>query len=122
MPSLLVSDDEARTITAYLVTLGEKKPGPADLGTRLADPANVAAGEKLVRKYGCPGCHDLPGMESEARIGVELSSFGSKTREALFFGDRPELPETWADCSLTKLRDPRIHATKGLAPAMPHDA
>src|SRR5207249_1880395 len=80
MPNLRLSDDEARAITAYLVTLGEKKPAPADLAVRLADPANVAAGEKLVRKYGCAGCHDIPGMERESRIGVELSSFGSKTR------------------------------------------
>src|SRR5439155_1367023 len=73
MPNLRLSDDEARAITAYLVTLGEKKPAPADLAVRLADPANVAAGEKLVRKYGCAGCHDIPGMERESRIGVELS-------------------------------------------------
>src|SRR5207245_75433 len=111
MPNLRLSDDEARAITAYLVTLGEKKPAPADLTARLADPANVAAGEKLVRKYGCPGCHDIPGMESESRIGVELSSFGSKTREELFFGDRTEIPETWDDWAHNKLRDPRIYAT-----------
>src|SRR5207237_8155520 len=58
MPNLRLSDDEARAITAYLVTLGEKKPVPADLTARLADPANVAAGQQLVRKYRCPGCHD----------------------------------------------------------------
>jgi len=60
MPSLRLSDDEARAITAYLATLGKPRPGPADLTARLADPANVADGERLVRKYGCPGCHDIP--------------------------------------------------------------
>src|SRR5436190_1225120 len=119
MPNLRLSDDEARAITAYLVTLGEKKPVPADLAARLADPASVAAGEKLVRKYGCPGCHDIPGMESESRIGVELSSFGSKTREELFLGDRTEVPETWDDRTLNKLRDPRIYATKWIEQVMP---
>ena len=29
-------------------------------------------GKALVRKYGCFGCHDIPGMENESRIGVEL--------------------------------------------------
>src|SRR5436309_13466241 len=111
MPDLRLSDGEARAITGCLVTLADKKPVPADLTARLADPANVAAGEKLVRKYGCPGCHDIPGMESESRIGVELSSFGSKTREELFFGDRTEIPETWADGTLNPLRAPRRHAT-----------
>src|SRR5207249_1358079 len=52
MPSLRLSDDEARAVAAYLVTLGEKRPAPAELEARLADPASVAAGEKLVRKYG----------------------------------------------------------------------
>src|SRR5438045_9081956 len=73
MPNLRLSDDEARAVSAYLVTLGQRKPAAADIEARLADPANVAAGEKLVRKYGCAGCHDIPGMENESRIGVELS-------------------------------------------------
>src|SRR5437899_1652177 len=119
MPNLRLSDDEARAITAYLVTLGEKKPAPADLAARLADPANVAAGEKLVRKYGCAGCHDIPGMESESRIGVELSSFGSKTREELFFGDRTDVPETWDDWTYNKLLTPRTYATKWIEQVMP---
>jgi mono/diheme cytochrome c family protein len=119
MPSLRLSDDEAKAITAYLVTLGEKKPGPADLETRLADPANVAAGEKLVRKYGCPGCHDIPGMESESRIGAELSAFGAKTKEELFFGDRTDVPETWDDWTYNKLLKPRTYATKWIEQLMP---
>ncbi|HYV57690.1 MAG TPA: c-type cytochrome [Candidatus Nitrosopolaris sp.] len=119
MPDLRLSDDEARAITAYLVTLGKKQAGPDDLETRLADPANVAAGEKLVRKYGCPGCHDIPGMESESRIGVELSAFGSKTKEELFFGDRTDIPETWDDWTYNKLATPRTYATKWIEQVMP---
>jgi mono/diheme cytochrome c family protein len=119
MPSLRLSDDEARAITAYLVTLGQRKPGPPDLEARLADPANVAAGEKLVRKYGCAGCHDIPGMENESRIGVELSAFGSKTKEELFFGDRTDVPETWDDWTYNKLLTPRTYATKWIEQLMP---
>ena len=119
MPSLRLSDDEARAVTAYLVTLGQRKAGPADLDARLADPANVAEGEKLVRKYGCPGCHDIPGMEKESRIGVELSSFGGKTKEELFFGDRTDVPETWDDWTYNKLLTPRTYATKWIEQVMP---
>src|SRR5439155_1572762 len=119
MPSLRLSDDEARAVTAYLVTLGEKRPAPAELEARLADPASVAAGEKLVRKYGCAGCHDVPGMESESRIGVELSAFGSKTKEELFFGDRVDVPETWDDWTYNKLITPRTYATKWIEQVMP---
>ncbi len=119
MPNLRLADDEARAITAFLLTLGEKKPGVADLEARLADAENVAAGEKLVRKYGCAGCHDIPGMESESRIGVELSSFGSKTKEELFFGDRTDVPETWDDWTYNKLLTPRTYATKWIEQVMP---
>jgi mono/diheme cytochrome c family protein len=119
MPSLRLSEEEAAAITAFLATLGAKRPGPADLGTRLADSANVAAGEKLVRKYGCAGCHDIPGMENESRIGVELSAFGSKTKEELFFGDRTDLPETWNDWTYHKLLTPRTYETKWIEQLMP---
>jgi mono/diheme cytochrome c family protein len=119
MPSLRLSDDEARAATAYLVTLGQRQAGPPDLDARLADPANVAAGERLVRKYGCAGCHDIPGMEKESRIGVELSTFGSKTREELFFGDRTDLRETWNDWTYHKLLTPRTYATKWIEQLMP---
>ena len=119
MPNLRLSDDEARAVTAYLVTLGQRKPPAANLEARLADPANVAAGEKLVRKYGCAGCHDIPGMENESRIGVELSTFGSKTKEELFFGDRTDVPETWDDWTYNKLHTPRTYATKWIEQLMP---
>jgi|SRR5579862_277091 len=119
MPNLRLSDDDAAAVAAYLSTFGSKKPGPADLETRLVDPANVAAGEKLVRKYGCAGCHDIPGMETESRIGVELSTFGSKTKEELFFGDRTDVPETWDDWTYNKLKTPRTYATKWIEQVMP---
>src|SRR5438046_6414441 len=58
-------------------------------------------------------------MESESRIGVELSSFGSKTREELFFGDRTDMPETWDDWTYNKLLTPRTYATKWIEQLMP---
>jgi mono/diheme cytochrome c family protein len=119
MPNLRLSDDEARAITTYLVTLGQKKPAASDLEQRLADPANVAAGEKLVRKYGCPGCHDIPGMENESRIGAELTTFGGKTHEELFFGDRVDLKEDWDTWTWHKLKEPRGYATKWIEQVMP---
>jgi len=119
MPSLRLSDEEARAITAYLGTLGTPVPVPAPLAAKLADPANVAAGERLIRKYGCAGCHDIPGMEKESRVGVELSAFGSKTKEELFFGDRTDLRETWEEWTWHKLKTPRTYQTKWIEQAMP---
>jgi mono/diheme cytochrome c family protein len=119
MPSLRLSDDEARAVTAYLMTLGERAPAPDGLEARLSDPENVADGEKLVRKYGCPGCHDIPGMEGESRIGAELSTYGSKSREELFFGDRTDLDENWDVFTFHKLKEPRGYATKWIEQVMP---
>jgi mono/diheme cytochrome c family protein len=119
MPSLRLTDDEASAVTSYLLTLGAHRPGPADLDKRLRDAGTIAAGEKLVRKYGCAGCHDIPGMETESRIGAELSLYGSKTKEELFFGDRTELSEDWETFTFWKLKQPRGYATKWIEQVMP---
>jgi len=118
MPSLRLSDDEARAAASFLLTLGEKHPDPA-LVARLGQPETVAHGKALVRKYGCFGCHDIPGMEAESRVGAELSTFGSKTLEELFFGNHTDIPETWDDWTYNKLKTPRTYATERIEQAMP---
>ncbi len=118
MPSLRLSDEEAKAMTSYLMTLGEKTE-KAEVVARLSDPEVIARGKGLVRKYGCYGCHNIPGMENEARIGVELTTFGSKTLEELFFGNRTEIPHTWDDWTYNKLKEPRIYATERIEQLMP---
>lgn len=121
MPSLRLSDEEAKAITAYLMTLGQKAETP-EVYVRLSDPQLIARGKDLTRKYGCYGCHEIPGMEREARIGVELTTFGSKTLEELFFGTRTDIPHTWDEWTYHKLRDPRIYATERIEQLMPNFA
>lgn len=118
MPSLRLSDEEAVAITSYLLTLGTPKPDTA-LAAKLADPEEIKAGEKLVRKYGCAGCHNVTGMEKESRIGVELTSFGSKLLTELFFGDTKDIPHNWEDWTFNKLKTPRIYATERIEQVMP---
>jgi len=119
MPSLRLSDEEALAITSYLMTLGRKGQVIGNIEKRLTDPKGVKRGASLVRKYGCPGCHDIPGMEKESRIGVELTTFGSKPLEELFFGNRTDIPETWDDWTFNKLKTPRIYATPRVKQLMP---
>jgi len=119
MPSLRLSDREAAAIASYLATRGTPKPDPAVVA-RLRDPAIIETGKSLVRKYGCFGCHDIPGMENESRVGVELSAFGSKTLEELFFGNHTDIPHTWEDWTYHKLRDPRTYATERIEQQMPN--
>ena len=118
MPSLRLSDDEATAITSYLMTLGNKPEAIPGIEQQLAN-ANLKRGESLIRKYGCFGCHDIKGMEKESRIGVELTTFGSKALEELFFGNRTDIKETWDDWTYNKLKTPRIYATERVEQVMP---
>lgn len=120
MPSLRLSDEEALALTTYLMTLGAKPEPDAELVARLEIPANIAKGEKLVRKYGCAGCHEIPGMEKESRIGVELTTFGSKPLEELFFGNVTTVPHTWSDWTINKIHKPRQYGTERVEQLMPH--
>lgn len=119
MPSLRLTDDEAMALTSYLVTLGNKAEPVTGIEERLADPKKIKEGEALVRKYGCFGCHDIKGMEKESRIGAELTTFGSKTIEELFFGNRTDIPHTWDDWTYHKIKTPRTYATERVEQVMP---
>ena len=119
MPSLRLSDDEAKAMTSYLMTLGGKPEAIAGIQEKLADAKNIKRGESLVRKWGCFGCHEIKGMEKESRIGVELTTFGSKALEELFFGNRTDIKETWDDWTYNKLKTPRIYATERVEQLMP---
>lgn len=135
MPSLRLSDAEAADITAYLsslkndpwtakplptvdaaaldaVVLEFLKAGATDSEAReklkkmSPEEKNLMAGERLVRRYGCFGCHNISGMEKEQPIGTELSEAGSKLVAQLDFGFVP-IEHERADWYSQKLKDPR---------------
>ena len=136
MPSLRLTDGEAADITSYLSSLKNEawtaKPLPTvdtaalddivlellkNNSTELEAQAkrkamsleekNLMVGERLVRRYGCFGCHNIPGMEAEQPIGTELTEAGSKLVSQLDFGFRP-IEHDRADWYTEKLKDPRI--------------
>ena len=114
-----MSDDEAFSITNYLMTLGGRPDPVAGIQEKLADANNIKRGETLVRKWGCSGCHDIKGMEKESRIGAELTTFGSKTVEELSFGNRTDVKHTWDDWTYYKIKTPRGYATERVEQLMP---
>lgn len=118
MPSLRLSDQEAVALTSYLLTLGAPKGGDG-MAERLSSPPLVKDGEALVRKYGCAGCHDIPGMEQESRIGVELTVFGEKGLEEIFFGNRTDIPHDWYNWTYNKIKTPRTYETERIEQLMP---
>jgi len=136
MPSLRLTDGEAADITAYLSSLKNdtwtSKPLPsvdtaaldavvleflrngstdaearAKLKAMSLEEKNLMAGERLIRRYGCFGCHNIPGMEKDQPIGTELTEAGSKLVSQLDFGFLP-IEHDRADWYAAKLTDPRI--------------
>jgi cytochrome c2 len=84
MPSLRLSEQDARDVASYLATQrhadASYEPAPF-----MDDPALTARGKSLVQFYGCAGCHEIATLEQEGRIGTELTNEGSKPIERLDF-------------------------------------
>lgn len=64
-------------------------------------------GRRLVRKYGCFGCHVIPTFEQVGKVGAELTGYADKEVDRLDFGLRQDVRRTWRAWTDTKLRDPR---------------
>src|SRR5207248_2135992 len=77
MPSLRLADQEAADLTAYIMThTGVNDEVKSTLSGDITASNLIATGEKIVRTYGCFGCHEIKGMEKEAKVSVALNTFG----------------------------------------------
>jgi mono/diheme cytochrome c family protein len=66
-------------------------------------------GEKTIGRYGCFGCHNIPGFEKTSPIGVELTEEGSKLVERLDFAfEHGKIPHTLPGWVHRKLVEPRV--------------
>jgi cytochrome c2 len=136
MPSLRLTDEEAADVAAYLSSLKnpewEKKPLPqidqaaldtvalellrnnsTDIEAReklkgmSLDQKNLYVGERLISRYGCFGCHNIPKFENAQPIGTELTEAGSKILAQFDFGFLP-IEHSRHEWYEQKLKDPRI--------------
>ncbi|MDE2059989.1 MAG: c-type cytochrome [candidate division NC10 bacterium] len=119
MPNLRLTDEEARAVTAFLMTLGQKQ-SMTGVEREVRKVERVAAGERLIRKRGCFGCHDIEGFETSEKIAPDLSNFGQKRMSELFFGEAVQVKQTWQDYTFWKLKNPRIYATERVEQLMPN--
>jgi len=137
MPDLRLTDQEAADITAWLMGLESNgfasmavpQPDAGELDEltreflRTSLPDAMAAerlagmserdkllfsGEWLIRRHGCFGCHEISGFEDAQKIGVDLSTWGSKMVTRLDFGyiDIPHTRQAWLE---QKLASPRSY-------------
>jgi mono/diheme cytochrome c family protein len=65
MPNFGMTDAEARSLVAYLFSIGERGMKEALPG----DAAQIAKGEKLVKDKNCLSCHILNRYNSQAKLG-----------------------------------------------------
>ena len=136
MPSLRLSDQEARNVVAYVMTMKDER-ALDKFSVALDDPDRIARGDKLIREYGCAGCHLIKGMENEGKVSVELSDFGRKKAEQMDFGDTKPIQahgeqeylanddgtvsvqHTWRGWIYGKLKNARLFQTERIAQKMP---
>ena len=130
MPNLRLSDEEAANITTYLAgnkyVKGEGgKLAPREYATNAAVKTDnkdyEVLGKKLLRTYGCYGCHYVKGFETTPGIGAELTEFGNKEVPRLDFGDyivnhSEQSWESWLD---NKLKHPRVYRYERVDTRMP---
>ncbi len=119
MPNLRLSQEEAANITAFLMTLGKKAEIPG-VATKLGSETFVKEGERLIRKRGCFGCHDIQGFETAQKIAPDLTSYGTKRLLELFFGEAVHVKQNWEDFTLNKLLNPQVYQTERVQQIMPN--
>jgi len=137
MPNLRLSDEEAKDITAYLMSFKDEEFEEVDAPElneyeldkialswlkklypevdaenkfnkmNYSDKIDYVA-DKSIRYYGCTGCHDIPGYEDSKPIGVELTYEGSKPIDKLDFGYIHDIDHTNYAWFEQKLKNPRI--------------
>ena len=91
MPNFRLSDQDARDIATYLVSLAPPARYPD--ASFMDDKRLAEKGKTLVKAYGCAGCHEIRGFEDEQRIGKELTTEGATPLERLDFARMTHLAE-----------------------------
>lgn len=116
MPSLRLSQTELKNVVAYLMNLQNDTPNVVSdsIGEALVDE-----GEKLVRTYGCFGCHEISGFENESKVGADLGEFGAKLADELDFGDTVDIHHNWHEWTVGKITNPRRYQTRRIVSRMP---
>ena len=105
MPSLRLTEDDARDIASFLMTQKHQDPSSYANASFMDDPNLKAEGKRWVQHFGCAGCHEITGLEDEGRIGTELTFEGSKPIERLDFALFTEVAQRGGKEPITNQED-----------------
>ncbi len=109
MPRFRFTGEERKQIAAYVSSEfldGEME----EAKLRAAQPiarASIEKGKELVQKFGCFGCHEIPGFEKEGKIGADLTRIGAKPLERFDFTGL-KIEHDRAAWLRTKVKTPRV--------------
>ncbi len=117
MPSLRLTDQEARDLVAFIMTMKDDRPKENFSGD-ITSEDKIAKGAKQIREFGCFGCHEIKGMETAGKVSVNLSDFGRKVVDQMDFGDT-KVNHTWYDWVGNKLKNSRVFQTDRIVQKMP---
>jgi cbb3-type cytochrome oxidase cytochrome c subunit len=119
MPHFRFTAEERLDLVEYITQEfvdWDRPDSPDPVEGAAAQPANAPLGEALVRRYGCAGCHEMPGSTEGQKVSTELTDYGTKTADLLDFGWAWDVPRTRLDWTMTKLRTPRLFRDNLLMP------
>ncbi|MBI3666945.1 MAG: cytochrome c [Acidobacteria bacterium] len=103
MPRYRFDRQQIRTLAAYFATELRCQQDPAPEPA----PGSPAEAQRIIRRYGCHGCHEIPGFEKAGPVGAELDGYADKPIDRLDFGNRSKIGRTWQEWTFAKLKKPR---------------
>ncbi|MFQ6115758.1 MAG: c-type cytochrome, partial [bacterium] len=106
MPQYGFTLEEARAVTAYMMSEFVDWDAPPDTMEHTPDPNYYEKGLKLYNQYNCSGCHELSGIPKSENMGPDLSDIGDRHLYRLEFG-KTEIPRTLPSYIYSKLKNPR---------------
>lgn len=117
MPTLDITGDDRKNLTAYLMTLKDNGDLVSAEKSGLVG-ASIENGEKLTQLHGCYGCHAVKAFDKAPSPGVEVAEVAHKELEDLPFGNSTVERTRW-DWLRNKIEDPKIYETEDMPLKMP---
>jgi len=114
MPDLRLSEDEIQPVTAYLLNLKKHYRDRE----RVDIPGDKERGRRLIRDYGCLGCHEIEGMRFRY-IAPPLDGIGDKRVYELAFGRIKGVERSLLVWLRIKVREPGRFSTERMTMRMP---
>ena len=123
VPDFRIPEKEIPALATYLMSLKKnEKPGPL---TPSLSPdkrggilEGVEKGKKIVRDYGCTGCHEIETLSFQYNA-PELDGIGDKRVDELVFNNLNDVEKTLTGWLEVKVREPGRFATDRIVTRMP---